>query len=609
MALVVKDRVKESSTTTGTGTYTLAGAETGFQTFAAIGNGNTTYYAATAVDGSGFEVGIGTYTASGTTLARNTILSSSNSNNEVSWGAGEKLITCVQPADKVNMLDADGKATGTSFAGSIDLNPISAPSHAEGRVFYDSSRDSLAYYNANSAMTVHAGQDTVLRVYNNSGGSIAAGSAVYLTGETGAVPTIAKATASGTLDQSYAIGVLPTAIADSSFGFVVTGGIVFFDTSGLTAGERVHVGITAGTTQVDAPSYPNYATDLGLCLLSSNTTGCVYIEVVHHAFEVLRVTGNSHFGADVTVAGDLTVLGTQTVADSNNIAIAGAFNYLNRGDTIGDTNTGFSGTGLDDGVLTGHYTGTASNKVYYVQIDSSHGSDDTFKWSNDNFTTTIAANVAITGNDQALSDGISIEFNATSGHTVGDKWTGTANPTNVDTGVFSNRNTGTSGVGFTHVGWFFDVSDGQFKFLSAYAPNPTGTIDLTDSSVAYATIKAGTFIGALTGAVTGNVTGNVTGDVSGSVTGNVTGDLTGDVTGDTAGTHTGAVTGNVTGNLSGNVTSTGSNSFGTVALGDWTITEDGNGKLSFAHSGTVKMTVDDTGTIAVANDVLTDETF
>lgn len=609
MALVVKDRVKESSTTTGTGTYTLAGAETGFQTFAAIGNGNTTYYAATAVDGSGWEVGIGTYTASGSTLARTTILSSSNSDNAVSWSAGEKLIVCVQPADKANYLDANGKATGTSFAASIDFNPIAAPSHAEGRVFYDSTRDSLAYYNSNSAMTIHAGQDTVLRVYNNSGGSIAAGSPVYLTGETGAVPTIAKATASGNIDQAYAVGVLPTAIADSAYGFVVTGGIVFFDTSHLTAGERVHVGTTAGSTQVDAPTYPNFATDLGLCLLASSSNGCVYIEVEHHAFEVLRVTGNSHFGADVTVAGDLTVLGTQTVADSNNIAIAGAFNYLNRGDTIGETNTGFTGSGLDDGVYTGHYTGTASNKVYYVQIDSSHGSDDTFKWSNDNFTTTVAANVAITGNDQTLSDGISIKFNATSGHTVGDKWTGTANPSNVDTGVFSNRNTGTSGVGFTHVGWFFDVSDGQFKFLSAYAPNPTGTIDLTDSSVVYATIKAGTFVGALTGAVTGNVTGNLTGDVTGSVTGNVTGNLTGNVTGDTAGTHTGAVTGNVTGNLSGNVTSTGSNSFGTVALGDWTITEDGNGKLSFAHSGTVKMTVDDTGTIAVANDVLTDETF
>ena len=72
MALVLRDRVKETSTTTGTGTYTLAGAVTGFEAFSSVGNGNTTYYACT--DGTDFEVGIGTYTASGTTLARTTIL-------------------------------------------------------------------------------------------------------------------------------------------------------------------------------------------------------------------------------------------------------------------------------------------------------------------------------------------------------------------------------------------------------------------------------------------------------------------------------------------------------------------------------------------------------
>ena len=68
MALVLKDRVKETTTTTGTGTYTLAGAVTGFEAFSSVGNGNTTYYACS--DGTDFEVGIGTYTSSGTTLAR-----------------------------------------------------------------------------------------------------------------------------------------------------------------------------------------------------------------------------------------------------------------------------------------------------------------------------------------------------------------------------------------------------------------------------------------------------------------------------------------------------------------------------------------------------------
>ena len=76
MALVIKDRVKETTTTTGTGTLTLAGAVTGFDSFADVGDSNTTYYSCT--DGTNFEVGIGTYTASGTTLSRDTIFESSS---------------------------------------------------------------------------------------------------------------------------------------------------------------------------------------------------------------------------------------------------------------------------------------------------------------------------------------------------------------------------------------------------------------------------------------------------------------------------------------------------------------------------------------------------
>jgi hypothetical protein len=106
MALVIKDRVKETTTTTGTGTYTLAGAEVGFQSFSTIGNGNTTYY--TVTDGGDWEVGIGTYTASGTTLARTTILSSSNSDNAVNWSAGEKFVFVTQPSSKASFLDASG---------------------------------------------------------------------------------------------------------------------------------------------------------------------------------------------------------------------------------------------------------------------------------------------------------------------------------------------------------------------------------------------------------------------------------------------------------------------------------------------------------------------
>tara|TARA_R110002020_G_scaffold46520_1_gene132279 strand:+ start:512 stop:1573 length:1062 start_codon:yes stop_codon:yes gene_type:complete len=92
---LVGDRVKETSTTTGTGTLTLAGAETGYQSFAIVGDGNYTYYV--MEDGTNWETGIGLYTSSGTTLTRN-VISSSNSNNAVSWSAGSRNVFCSRPA-------------------------------------------------------------------------------------------------------------------------------------------------------------------------------------------------------------------------------------------------------------------------------------------------------------------------------------------------------------------------------------------------------------------------------------------------------------------------------------------------------------------------------
>ena len=110
MALVLKDRLKETTTTTGTGTYTLAGAVTGFEAFSQVGNGNTTYYCCT--DGTDFEIGSGTYTSSGTTLARTTILQSSNSDNAVSWSSGTRTVFCTLPAEKMIFNDASNAIQG-----------------------------------------------------------------------------------------------------------------------------------------------------------------------------------------------------------------------------------------------------------------------------------------------------------------------------------------------------------------------------------------------------------------------------------------------------------------------------------------------------------------
>jgi hypothetical protein len=109
MAFVVADRVKQTSTTTGTGTFVLTGTATGFQTFAAaIGNLNTTYYAIVGQTTSEWEVGVGNVdTSVGTTLGRTTVLSSSNAGGLVNFSAGTKDVFVTYPAARA-VLGAPG---------------------------------------------------------------------------------------------------------------------------------------------------------------------------------------------------------------------------------------------------------------------------------------------------------------------------------------------------------------------------------------------------------------------------------------------------------------------------------------------------------------------
>jgi hypothetical protein len=102
MALVLADRVKETTTTTGTGTVTLLGASTGFQSFAVVGNANTTYYTIAGQTTSQWEVGIGTYTSAGTLLARTTVLANSSGTqpSALSFSAGTKDVFVTYPAGR-----------------------------------------------------------------------------------------------------------------------------------------------------------------------------------------------------------------------------------------------------------------------------------------------------------------------------------------------------------------------------------------------------------------------------------------------------------------------------------------------------------------------------
>lgn len=202
MALVFKDRVKVTSTTTGTGTLTLGSAVSGFQDFSVIGNGNTTYYTITDQSGN-WEVGTGTYTSSGTTLSRTTILESSNGGTAVDFPAGTKTVFVTYPAEKSVYLDASGNLTNniTGSSGSV-ANALTAGTGV--------SFSSGTTYNGSAAITIN---NSGVTAYPGSGLAVSTGSAwgTSKTSPTGDVvgttdtQTLSGKTVTGTKETVYTI--------------------------------------------------------------------------------------------------------------------------------------------------------------------------------------------------------------------------------------------------------------------------------------------------------------------------------------------------------------------------------------------------------------------
>ena len=127
MALVINDRVRETTSTTGTGTVTLGGGVDGFQTFAAgIGNSNTTYYAISLNSANEWEVGLGTLNGDSSTLTRTTVLQSSNSDAAVDFAAGAKEIFCTLPSEKALYLDASGDLANSGIITNTSVDASAA---------------------------------------------------------------------------------------------------------------------------------------------------------------------------------------------------------------------------------------------------------------------------------------------------------------------------------------------------------------------------------------------------------------------------------------------------------------------------------------------------
>jgi len=242
MSLVLADRVRQTTTSTGTGTITLDGSVDGFQSFSVIGNNNTTYY--TISGGTQWEVGIGTYFSG--TLARTTIISSSTG-SILNLAAGAKDVFVTLPAENTvtSIASADGSVIVTTTGSVVDL-AVSQTSPASV---------------------------LVEQVRNSTGATLTKGTAVYISGATGQLPTVSKALATSDATSAQTLGLITSDLANNSNGYVTIIGLIDdLDTSAYTDGVQLYLSpTTAGALTVTKPYAPQHL---------------VYVAVVSHAHPV-----------------------------------------------------------------------------------------------------------------------------------------------------------------------------------------------------------------------------------------------------------------------------------------------------------------------------------
>jgi len=330
MALVISDRIKESSTTTGTGTLTLGGAVTGFETFTAnLSNGDTTYYCCT--DNTDFEVGLGTFTSSGTTLARTTILASSNSNNAVNWSSGTRTVFCTLPAAKTVFLDASGN---TSVSGSV-----TAGSFVIGSA--DINENDLESIDGITAGTVAASKAAVV----DTNKDITGFRNVTLTGELDA----------GSLDVS---------------GDADIDGTTNLDIVDIDGAVSIDATTTIGTNNKiqfrDTALYINSSTDGQLDLVADTE--------IQIAATTIDINGNVLLSADLSVGDDLTIEGGLIDLKSNSgsasqikfyceVSNAHAQTLTAQAHSVGASNTLTLPAGSNSTLVSETHTQTLTNKT------------------------------------------------------------------------------------------------------------------------------------------------------------------------------------------------------------------------------------------------------
>ena len=373
MALVIKDRVKETTTTTGTGTYTLAGAVSGFETFTAnLSNSDTTYYVCT--DNTDFEVGLGTFTSSGTTLSRDTILASSNSNNEVNWSSGTRSIFMTYPADKAVFKDASNNINGT-FVGNITGN-VTGNTSGTAATVTSAAQTNITSLGTLTALTV---DDVAID-----------GKVVTLTGSTSDTATLTAGT-NGTLDivttdaggasaniQITADGTAElagtTVTLDSSGGITLDadGGTITFADGGSSLGTITSSGFTgnvvgnvSGTAATVTGAAQTNITSIGTLASNLNLGGQ----------DIVTTTSNQDIDLQTHGTGKVVIKGNTDDSGSNPGAIKLNCEANSHGQTLkaaphseSATNTiTLPSSGGDARLVTTSSTATLTNKTFDVE--------------------------------------------------------------------------------------------------------------------------------------------------------------------------------------------------------------------------------------------------
>ena len=356
MALVLANRVRETCTSPGTGTVTLQGAVIGFQSFAVIGSGNTTYYTISDQSGSRWEVGIGTYTSSGTTLSRDVVLASSSGTSLVNFNSGIQDVYVVYPSEKSVYLDASGNvsALGTVTSATWNGTTMGVAYGGTGQTTYTNGQLLIGNSTGNTLTKATLTQGTGITITNGAGSISIANSApdqtVVLSNGTGINIT-------GTY-PSFTITNTDPGSSQNIFKNVAVAGqnTIVADSNNDTLTVATGTGITLATSDTtDTLTITNSAPDQTVAI--SSGTG-INVTGTYPNFTV----ANTDTGSAQNIFKSIAVSGQSTVvADSNNdtLTLVAGTNVTITTDASTDSVT-INSTGGGGGA-----TGGGTDKIFF----------------------------------------------------------------------------------------------------------------------------------------------------------------------------------------------------------------------------------------------------